>query len=111
MALNLYVFMRRLIQKLRIFSSGILDEGVDGESLALLTERAHESLVDKFGPRMKLMRLIKMMKTNSSSHGSTDNESNSDLFIASSSTQNSMGFEESSCSSSCSSPLPISSER
>lgn len=69
MALNLYVFMRRLIQKLCIFSSGILDEGVDGESLALLTERALESLVDKVGPRMKLMRLIKMMKTNSSSHG------------------------------------------
>ena len=41
----------------------MLDEGVDGESLALLTERALESMVDKVGPRMKLIRIINLMRT------------------------------------------------
>lgn len=40
----------------------IIDEEVDGESLAFLTEGALSSLVDKVGPRMKLLRIIKMMK-------------------------------------------------
>jgi hypothetical protein len=69
----------------RVFFPAILDEGVDGESLALLTERAFESLVDKVGPRMKLMRLIKMMKTNSLDGDceSTYDGCNSNLFIPS----------------------------
>ena len=36
----------------------IVDEGVDGEVLSSLTERALESLVSPIGPRMKLLKVI-----------------------------------------------------
>ncbi|XP_028414671.1 uncharacterized protein LOC114537777 [Dendronephthya gigantea] len=43
------------------FSDKFIEEDVDGEALALLSENALESLVDKVGPRMKLLGVIKKM--------------------------------------------------
>ena len=87
----------------------MLDEGVDGESLALLTERALESMVDKVGPRMKLIRIINLMKTRADT-GELDPDSvGSGLVPSAQSTI--MIVEDSECTSRSPSPLSTSSQR
>lgn len=44
------------------YSQSFSDEGIDGEALSCLTERALESLVSRVGPRMKLLKMIEFMK-------------------------------------------------
>ena len=53
------------------------DEGIDGEALSCLTERALESLVTRAGPLMKLLKIIKGMEK-----GSSVSEFHSDLSSA-----------------------------
>ena len=87
----------------------MLDEGVDGESLALLTERALESMVDKVGPRMKLMRAINLMKKSADTREFDPDHVGSGLVPSTQSTI--MVLEDSECTPRSPSPLSTSSER
>ncbi|CAB4028765.1 sterile alpha motif domain-containing 3-like isoform X1, partial [Paramuricea clavata] len=87
------------------FCDTFKDEDVDGEAFACLSETALGSLVDKVGPRMKLLRIIKQMKRNDGDSGSSGGSNVSSWDLESLESPNSQDLPRSSSPMS-SSPTP-----